>query len=343
MGQLLSKAWAFLAALRGTNNKRLTRRDVPDADFSGRWIIISGANSGVGFEAAKQFARMGANLILACRDPPSRETHPMAAVEECQSIATAAGHSDSTIEWWQLEMSEISSVEAFAQRWLDTGRPLDVLCNNAGMSSLAKKKFTGDGFELVHQVNFLSHVLLTLRLLPSIARSDYARIICSTSCLHYLAPFDLEHFNGERGIKGDMYAINKLYFQMWLVELQQRLLQHPGYEHITINGVHPGFVNSSIWAAPEGDTKFWFRLLIFSIIVSVVGVTSEQGGICIVNVATNPKLNRENGGGKYINRIWEDTQASLCADREARLRLWNKLADDMELREKGLLKLLEID
>ncbi|CAG9982618.1 unnamed protein product [Clonostachys byssicola] len=341
MGQFLSSAWAFLAALRGTNSKRLTSRDVPDAEFSGRWIIVSGANSGVGFEAAKQFARMGANLILACRDPPSRETHPLAAVEECRSIATAAGHPKSTIEWWKVEMSEMSSVEAFAQRWLDTGRPLDVLCNNAGMTSLARKKFTGDGFERVHQVNFLSHVLLTLRLLPSIARSDYARIICSTSCLHYLAPFDMEHFNGERGIKGDPYAINKLYFQMWLVELQQRLLQHAEYEHITINGVHPGFVDSGIWAAPEGDTKFWLRLLIFSCIVSVVGVTSAQGGICLVNAATNPKFSKENGGGKFINRIWEDTQAGLCADKAARLTLWNRLADDMSLREKGLLKLLE--
>jgi NAD(P)-dependent dehydrogenase (short-subunit alcohol dehydrogenase family) len=101
-------------------------------DLTGKWIVISGSNNGIGREAALQFAAWGGNLILACRDPPPRETHPTKVVEECKEKAKEAGHTDTTIEWWELDCAKLGSVEAFAKRWLDTGRALDILCNNAG-------------------------------------------------------------------------------------------------------------------------------------------------------------------------------------------------------------------
>jgi len=69
-------------------------------------------------------AREGANLCLACRNPPPTEPHPEEVVEECKANAKMAGHVASEIEWWELDMSSLASVEAFAHRWLDTGRPL---------------------------------------------------------------------------------------------------------------------------------------------------------------------------------------------------------------------------
>jgi NAD(P)-dependent dehydrogenase (short-subunit alcohol dehydrogenase family) len=143
----------ILQALRGTYSTFLTEQHVPGTDLTGKWIIISGSNNGVGFEAAKSFAAWGANLILACREPPAWEVHPSAALQECQDIAGAHGHS-STIEWWELDMADLNSVEIFCRRWLEIDRALDILCNNAGLASTANNSstMTKDGFHLIHQV-----------------------------------------------------------------------------------------------------------------------------------------------------------------------------------------------
>jgi NAD(P)-dependent dehydrogenase (short-subunit alcohol dehydrogenase family) len=344
MGAFFSKLWTLNQVVRCANPKRIADREIPVADFSGKWIIVSGANNGVGYEAAKWFAKFGANLILACREPPEWETHPKAAVEECKSIAAAAGNGNSVIEWWPLELGDLSSVEAFAKRWLDADRPLDVLCNNGGMNSFPKRTKTVDGFEMVHQVNFLSHVLLTFRLLPSLARSSYARILCTTSNLHFTGTFDLEHFNSERGMIGDPYENNKLYFQMWLVELQARLLQNADYKHITINGVHPGFVMSGIWTLAPSSRGPPRDLVFFKFMGYFFGITSQQGGLALVNAATNPELSNSTGagqgGGKFLNRIWEWPQNPLCSDVAKRRVLWDRVNHDLHLEDKGLLNWL---
>ena len=138
-------------ALRGTNTTFLTDQHVPGADLKGKWIIISGSNNGIGLEAGKTFAAWGANLILACRAPPSWELHPTSAVQQCKDLAAAQGHS-STIEWWEVDMADLSSVENFCKRWLESDRALDILCNNAGAPNSDKNFMTKDGFQLVHQV-----------------------------------------------------------------------------------------------------------------------------------------------------------------------------------------------
>lgn len=159
MAALLSPLYHFydfLQGLRGTNTTFLTEQHVPGTDLTGKWIIISGANNGVGFEAAKSFAAWGANLILACREPPTWELHPTAALKECKDIAEAHGHS-STIEWWEIDMADLNSIEMFCRRWLETNRALDILCNNAGLaaSSHNNSTMTKDGFQLVHQVRLI--------------------------------------------------------------------------------------------------------------------------------------------------------------------------------------------
>ncbi|CAG8905844.1 unnamed protein product [Penicillium egyptiacum] len=348
MASIFSGLYDLLQAVRGVNSTFLTDQHVPGANLTGKWIIISGSNNGVGFEAAKSFASWGANLILACREPPAWELHPTAAVNECKELAAAHGHS-STIEWWQIDMADLSSVDAFCQRWLQCDRALDLLCNNAGIAeSTTQTHITKDGFQLVHQVNFLSHVLLTLRLLPSLARSAEPRVICTTSCYHHLGVFDLDHVNSELSWKGNDYQNNKLFFQMWVAELQSRLLKYPEYLHITINGVHPGFVASGIWDGLEDAGKAPGGL---NLLLRYVAITSQQGGLAIAHAATSLEfgpdpekqgVGAENGrgGGKYINRIWEGPAKSYCNDSEARSRLWIKLNEELGLQEKGLLTVL---
>lgn len=141
----------YYQALRGVNNTFLTEQHVPGADLTGKWMIITGSNNGIGFEAAKSLAAMGPNMILACREPPAWELHPTEAVKQCQALSEAQGHS-STIEWWEVDMADLDSVEAFCERWIKSDRALDILCNNAGLASKSPAIMTKDGFQLVHQV-----------------------------------------------------------------------------------------------------------------------------------------------------------------------------------------------
>ncbi|CAG8025256.1 unnamed protein product [Penicillium olsonii] len=334
--------------LRGVNPATITDDQVPATNLVGKWVIITGSNNGVGFETAKSFAASGANIILACRDPPAWEQHPTAAVQEIKDLAEAQGH-QSTIEWWSIDMADLQSVDSFAERWLQSDRALDILCNNAGIAAAPpERQLTKDGFHFVHQVNFLSHVLLTLRLLPSIARSVQPRIVCTTSCTHHVAPLDLDHFDCGPGMIGDPYWNNKLWLQIWVMEMQSRFLKLPEYLHITINGVHPGFVASGIWEFLT-DESFIERALTF--LLRYLAIDPKQGSYAIVNAATNPVFGPNlktqgigseegRGGGKYINRIWEALPKACCNDPEARAGVWKKLDEELQLEQKGLLAIL---
>ncbi|KAL2844780.1 hypothetical protein BJY01DRAFT_214640 [Aspergillus pseudoustus] len=340
------RAWN---GLRGTNPTTLTEIDVPVPDLTGKWIIITGSNNGVGFEAAKKFAKAGANLILACRDPPPTEQHPTTAVAACKSLAHAAsdGHNTSTIEWWELDLANLASVDAFAQRWLETTRPLDILCNNAGMQPPASDVRTKDGLEIVHQVNFASHVLLAHHLLPSLARAPEPRIVCTTSCHHFLGVYDIAHFNSDEGMSGEPYGNNKLYYQMWVVEMHARLMANPLYKHITINGVHPGYVYTGIWDNPRPDAGSSLRFPFFRWLASWLAISPEQGSLAIVYAATGEEFaaNKEvqgvgvlggKGGGHYINRVWEAEPMPYCRDEEKRKEVWSKVGEELQLKQRGV-------
>ena len=168
MNSILSPLYSvydLFQGFRGTNSTFLSEQHVPGTDLTGKWIIISGSNNGVGYEAAKSFATWGANLILACRKPPTWELHPTAAVKECKDLAEARGHS-STIEWWEIDMADLNSIEIFCRRWVKADRALDILCNNAGLASVVNNDLTmtADGFQLVHQVRLVPALIRELKL-----------------------------------------------------------------------------------------------------------------------------------------------------------------------------------
>ncbi|CAI4212304.1 unnamed protein product [Parascedosporium putredinis] len=349
--------WGIFWELKGGDRTRLA---VPAVDLTGKWILISGANNGIGRHAALQFAAWGAHLVLACRDAPAKETHPTVAVAECREAARKAGHADASIEWWEVDYTKLASVEALARRWLDTGRPLDVLCNNAGIGSSPAGSGvfkTEDGFEIIHQVNLLSHALLTLRLLPSLAKAPAPRVVCTTSVFQYLGEFDLRNCNGELGRSGPQgvqyYQNNKLWFQVWLTELQRRLLQHPGLRHITVNGMHPGYVNSGIWNINNsvGGLDSWLSWFYVKVLAYFLGINEQQGSLAILHLATQPDAGPDPevqgvgepgglGGGRYFNRVWDSAPMPHAKDPDCRQRVWRKVNDELGLEGKGLLDVL---
>ena len=147
-------------------------------------IIITGANTGIGYEAALDFAKRGANLILACRN----EKLGNEAVEKIK-----AESKNENVQLELLDLGSLANTRAFAERILAKWNRLDILVNNAGLAGV-DYKLTADGFETHFQVNYLSHFLLTRLLLDLLKKSAPSRIINVSSLAHTSNKYSFHYF-----------------------------------------------------------------------------------------------------------------------------------------------------
>lgn len=189
------------------------------ADQSGRRVVVTGANSGIGRAAAAELARHGAEVTLAVRD-------------EAKGREAAAAMSG-TVEVRRLDLADLSSVRAFAEGWEGS---LDVLIDNAGVMATPQRR-TVDGFELQVGTNHLGHFALTNLLLPRLTD----RVVVVSSSAHRMGSIDLEDLNWERRRyrSWGAYGQSKLANLLFVWELQRRLDEvgsplralaaHPGY------------------------------------------------------------------------------------------------------------------
>jgi NAD(P)-dependent dehydrogenase (short-subunit alcohol dehydrogenase family) len=130
-----SQQWINEQSRKGVTGEKV---EAPEADLRGKWIIVTGGNSGIGREAALQLAAWGGNVFIAAREnTPAHEPHPSEVVEELKERAKENGHINSEMGWYHVDYADLKSVEAFATKWLDTGRPLDALANNASSIPLS--------------------------------------------------------------------------------------------------------------------------------------------------------------------------------------------------------------
>jgi NAD(P)-dependent dehydrogenase (short-subunit alcohol dehydrogenase family) len=190
------------------------------------------------------------------------------------------------------------------------------------------------------QVNFLSHVYLTMSLLPSLKRARRPRIICTTSCMQYLGNFDLTNTTSAK----KAYSNNKLYFQTWLTELQHRMSKTSSYRHVTVQGVHPGFVKTNIFAQTQGNDPVPRVGRVVGAVLDWYAIDAQQGSLGITHAATAPESGTEldepraDGGGKYFNRIWEAEPMPQTRHPECRRQIWEYVNRELRLDKKGLLK-----
>lgn len=158
----------------------------------------------------------------------------------------------------------------------------------------------------------------------------------------------MRNFNGALGRTGpsgvQFYMNNKLWFQTWLTELQDRLIHNPSLRHITINGIHPGYVNTGVWNL---NHKSWTEPILKAM-ANCMAISPQQGSLAILHAATSedggPDVELQGvgngkgkGGGRYYNRIWEDTPMPHTRDPDCRSRVWRKVTEELDLDAKGLL------
>ncbi|MCH9682244.1 MAG: SDR family NAD(P)-dependent oxidoreductase [Deltaproteobacteria bacterium] len=210
------------------SDARWTAHDLPD--LSGRTIVVTGANSGLGFETTRALAHRGAHVIMGCRRVDAAREAARRIEEE-----GATGR----LEPSALDLADLSSIEAFADR-VEAGHDcLDALCNNAGVMALPYAK-TADGFEMQLGINHLGHYALTGHLLSLLLAADGSRVVTVSSLAHRMGRMDWEDLQGERRYRKWMaYGQSKLANLLFTFELQRRLgaaqrdtlaaACHPGY------------------------------------------------------------------------------------------------------------------
>ncbi len=207
--------------------------EIPDQ--SGRVAVVTGANSGIGFETARALAEKGARVVLACR---SSEKGREAEGRIRSAVPKAS------VRFMSLDLGSLASVEQFCKDFAAAENKLDILCNNAGvmMPPLGR---TADGFELQIGTNHLGHFALTGRLLPLIRRGTNARIVSVSSLMHYFGRIDFDDLNSEKSYNANRaYGQSKLANLLFIRELARRLTARG--EPIIAAAAHPGSTRTNL-------------------------------------------------------------------------------------------------
>jgi NAD(P)-dependent dehydrogenase (short-subunit alcohol dehydrogenase family) len=212
-----------------------TTRDIPDQ--SGRTALITGGNSGLGYQAVLQLARKGARVLLAARD----RARGTAALERLAAEAPA-----SNAELAQLDLADLACIERFSAALLDGGQGLDLLINNAGVMAIPHRETTAQGYERQFGTNHLGHFALTGRLLPALARRPGSRVVTVSSNRHKgVNGVDFDDLQGERRYRPwRAYDQSKLANAMFVLELDRRL-RAAGLDILSV-GAHPGFAATKL-------------------------------------------------------------------------------------------------
>ncbi len=262
------------------NSEKWTTANIPD--LSNKTIIVTGGNSGLGYEAVKAFSKNGANVIMACRSLEKGEN----AKKEIQQSAISG-----TIEVAQLDLGDLKSVRAFAI-WFKKNNPtLDVLLNNAGIMTTPYFT-TKDGFEGQIGTNHLGHFALTGLLMECLKSTSNSRIVTVSSMAHKQGKIDFSNllFEGGKGYTPmKAYGRSKLANLLFAYELQRRL---EAKQITTIAlAAHPGVSNTNLFHHLEKN----FIIKLINPLLSLVKQPQEMGALPEIRAAVDPNAK----GGEY--------------------------------------------
>ena len=205
-------------------------------DLSGRFAVVTGANSGLGFGLAKSLAGAGADVVMAIRNRAKGE----AAIAEIRRELPSA---KLTIR--QLDLSSLKSVAALGDELAAEGRPIDMLINNAGVMTPPQRQETDDSFELQFGANHLGHFALTGRLLPLLRAAEGARVVTVSSIAAAQRNLDFEDANAQHAYKPmRSYGMAKLAQLMFAMELDRRSRAR-GWG-VMSNAAHPGLSKTNL-------------------------------------------------------------------------------------------------
>jgi NAD(P)-dependent dehydrogenase (short-subunit alcohol dehydrogenase family) len=295
--------------------KQWTVADMPN--LSGKNVIVTGANSGVGYEAARAFAEKGAHVVFACR---SRERAEEAAAELRQQ------NPELSIEIMILDLADLASVNDFAQQYNASHERLDILVNNAGLMAIPYRETT-DGFEMQFGTNHLGHFALTGLLLDQLLGTKAARVVTVSSGLHRSGKLNFDDLQGtQRYDKRAAYSQSKLANLLFAYELQRKLATF-GQVVISV-GAHPGYSATNLQHVGPNMEESAIQRGIMTVANSLFAQSSEMGALPTLYAATAPDVNGCDyiGPGGFMNMrgypVKERSSDASYDEADAR-RLWS--------------------
>ena len=263
--------------------------------------LITGANSGIGFELAKGMAKQGYKTILLCRNRKSGEIAK-------KEIINATNNED--IHLMTADLSSQSSIRAFVDKFNVEFDRLDVLFNNAG-ASFFERQLSVDNIEMTFATNYLGTFLLTNLLLPKLQKSYSAKIIMTVGSISEKTTINFEDINFENGYKVANAAAQAILAKLlFCYELNRRLKDCP----ITFNCFHPGATKTNL----QKKMPFTWRIMIG--IMRPFFKSAEKGAETGLYIATAKEL--ENTSGKYFKNLKEIQSTKISHDFELAKNLW---------------------
>jgi NAD(P)-dependent dehydrogenase (short-subunit alcohol dehydrogenase family) len=283
-------------------------------DQAGKTAIITGANSGIGYEAALELSRKGARVVFACRNAEKARE----AMEQIQEEIPAAD-----LEFIRLDLASLDSIRQFADRFKAGNDRLDILLNNAGIMMVPYGK-TSDGFEQTLGINHLGHFALTGLLLEDLITTPGARVVNVSSNAHYGGEMDFDNLlfsDGKGYSRMGAYGRSKLANLLFTYELQRRF-EANGHDAAALSA-HPG-----ISATALVDHLFRYRMVwMVRLVMKLLFQSSEMGALPSLRAAVDPAAK----GGEYYgpNGKGEKTgypvlvgSSPAASDAESARELW---------------------
>ena len=274
-------------------------------DLEGKTALVTGGNSGIGLEAAIVIAREGAEVVLVARDPKKGDA----------AVAKVRERSGSEkVSLLLCDFSSQTSIRKLAADYRAAHTRLDLLVNNAG-TVCNERTVTVDGIEQTFAVNHLGYFLLTNLLLDLVTASAPARIVNVASTGHYGGDLDFDDMGYEKGGYSIMraYRRSKLANVLFTRALSKRLAG----KGVTVTSLHPGAVNTNIWAGAPG-----WAAPILSVAKLLFMISAEEGGKRVAYLATSPEVEGKTGG--YYDANKERAPAKLAQDDGLADRLWKE-------------------
>lgn len=285
--------------------------DIPDQ--TGRTAVVTGANSGLGYVTARELARKGVRVVVACRS----EARGRAAMERLGTEVPGA-----QAEFARLDLGDLQSVREFA-----AGLPyerLDLLVNNAGVMALPHGT-TSDGFETQFGVNHLGHFALTGLLLPVLLATPGARVVTVSSMMHALANIDIDDLNSTRRYRRWIaYARSKTANLLFTHELARRL-EATGSD-VVAAAAHPGYAATNLQTAgPRAEGRRGAERLM-ELGNRVIAQPAEAGALPSLHAATAPDVRPDSFTGPSL-AMWRGApapsrRARWTRDDRVSARLW---------------------
>ncbi len=272
-------------------------------------ILITGANTGIGFATAEQLVKQGQHVILACRNPVKAQ----AAQDKLRTLGQGQ------VDVVSLDLDSLALTANAADEIASSYDSIDVLINNAGLFAKSQQ-FTQDGFEQQFGVNYLGHLLLTQKLLPMLQQAPKARIIHLASIAHWAGSIKPNTFRGTQGFYNSMF----FYGQSKLANLllSHALAEQLAGSNITNNALHPGAIDSDFY---RDLPKLIQKTLKIGLVPPSVPAK------LITQMAISPEW--ENKNGQYVSAHMPDWQSPHAKNKQLAGDLY---AQSMELIEQYL-------